>query len=193
MSGNAIALFAVNMYRADLGFTAVELLIVVAIAGVVATMSVPSLTGAMQRDALNGARQTVGAEIRLARFTAVSTSRTMRVRFNCPGPDQFRVVEVVGLQGIDSSADRCSEASYPFPDQQPGVQPDADGRVLLLPKGAQFGGLHDLEITPRGRVMPLTGCPGCAQAAPPATVSLTNGYDTRTIAVSASGRVELPE
>ena len=181
------------MHRTDAGFTAVELLIVVAIAGIVAGVSVPSLTGAMRRYALNGARQTVAAEIRLARFTAVSTSRTMRVRFNCPGPGQFRVVEVVGLPGIDSSADRCSEASYPFPDQQPGVQPDADGRVIWLPQGAQFVALHDLEITPRGRVTPLTGCPGCAQVAPPATVSLTNGYDTQTIAVSASGRVELPE
>ena len=117
----------------------------------------------------------------------------MRVRFNCPGPGQFRVVEVVGRQSIDSARDRCSATSYPFPDQQPGVQPDADGRVMLLPQGAYFGDLHDLEITPRGRITPLTGCPGCAQAAPPATVSLTNGYDTRTIAVSASGRVELPE
>ena len=147
----------------------------------------------MQRYALNGARQTVAAEIRLARFTAVSTSRTMRVRFNCPEPGQFRVVEVVGRQGIDSSADRCSEASYPFPDQQPGVQPDADGRVILLPQGAQFGNLQDLEITPRGRVTPLTGCPGCAPTAPPAAISLTNGFDTQTIAVSASGRVELSE
>ena len=178
--------------RTEAGFTAVELLIVVAIAGIVAGISVPSLTGAMQRYALNWARQTVAAEIRLARFTAVSTSRTMRVRFNCPGPGQFRVVEVVGLEGVDSAANRCSEASYPFPDQNPGERPNADGRIVWLPQGAQFGALQDLEITPRGRVTPLTGCPRCAQGAPPAEVSLTNGYDTQTIAVSASGRVELP-
>lgn len=181
------------MHRADAGFTAVELLITVAIAGIVAGMSIPSLTGAMQRYALNGARQTVAAEIRLARFRAVSTNRTMRVRFNCPGPGQFRIVEVVGLPQIDNAADRCSESSYPFPDQDPSSQPNADGRVVWLQQGAQFGDLHDLEITPRGRVTPLTGCPGCAQAAPPASVSLTNGYDTQAIAVSASGRVELSE
>ena len=178
--------------RTAAGFTAVELLIVVTIAGVVAGISVPSLTGAMQRYALNGARQTVAAEIRLARFTAVSTSRTIRVRFNCPGPGQFRVVEVVGFEGIDGATDRCSEASYPFPDQDPGEHPDADGRIVWLPQGVQFAALQDLEITPRGRITPLTGCPGCARGAPPAEVSLTNGYDTQTIAVSASGRVELP-
>lgn len=177
----------------EAGFTAIELLIVVTIAGVVAGISVPSLTGALQRHALNGARQTVAAEIRLARFTAVSTSRTMRVRFNCPGPGQFRVVEVVGRKAIDRAADRCSEASYPFPDQDPLEHPNADGRVVWLPQGAQFGALQDLEITPRGRVTPLVGCPGCARGAPPAQVSVTNGHDTQTIAVSASGRVELPE
>ena len=42
------------------------------------------------------------------------------------------------------------------------------------------------------RVAPLNGCPACATAAPPAAVSLTNGYDTQMIAVTASGRVELP-
>ena len=73
------------------------------------------------------------------------------------------------------------------------VVPDADGRIIFLPQGDQFGDLHDLEITPRGRVMPLTGCPGCAQAALPATGFTDHGYDTQTIAVSASGRVELPE
>ena len=165
---------------------------VVAVAGIVAGVSLPPLTGAMQRYALNGARQTVAAEIRLARFTAVSENRTVRVRFNCPGPGQFRVVEVVGRQEIDNASDRCSEASYPFPDQDPGGQPNTDGRVLWLPQGDQFGALDDLEITPRGRVTPLTGCPGCAQTAPPEKVSLTNGYDTHTISVSASGRVELP-
>ena len=188
----SLLLLGGSMPRSDAGFTLVDIMMVVAIAGVVAGVSVPSITAAMQRFALHGARQTVAAEIRLARFMAVSTNRTVRVRFNCPGPGQFRVVEVVGDLAVDAAVDRCSESSYPFPDQDPSVAPNADGRVIWLPQGAQFGALQDLEVTPRGRVAPLNGCPACATAAPPAAVSLTNGYDTQKIAVTASGRVELP-
>ena len=181
------------MYRDDVDSTAVELLIVVPTVGIVSGVSVPSLTGTMHRYALNGAHQSVAADIRLAHFTPLSTSRAMRVQFDRPGPGQFRVVEVVRLQRIDSAANRWSEATYPFPDQQPGVQPDADGQVILLPQGKQFGSLQDLEITPRGRVTPLTGCPGCAPMAAPAAISLTNDYGTQTTSVSASARVELSE
>ena len=180
------------MRRTDAGFTAVEIMIVVAIAGIVAGVTVPSVSAAMRQYALNGAREIVAAEIRFARFTAVSTKRTMRVRFDCPGTAQLRITEVVGDPAVDSAADRCSEAAYPFPDQDPNTPPDADGRVVWLPQGTQFAAIEDLEITPRGRITPLTGCPTCSPAAPPATIAVTNGPDTRTIAVSASGRIELP-
>ncbi len=180
------------MGRSSAGFTTVELLIVVAVAGVLAGVSVPPVTSAMQRYALNSASQTVAAEIRLARFRAVSTNRTVRVRFNCPGPAQLRIVEVVGDPAVDAASDRCSESSFPFPDLDPNTNPNVDGRVVWLPRGAQFSLAQDVEFTSRGRATPLEGCPSCAAATPPATVALTNGYDTRTIAVSASGRVELP-
>ena len=186
-------LFPVSrMGQTDAGFTAVEIMMVVAIAGIVAAVSVPSISGAMQQYALNGAREIVAAEIRLARFTAVSTNRTVRVRFDCPGSDQLRIVEVVGDLAVDSASDRCSETTYPFPDQDPNTEPNADGRIVWLPQGARFATIQDLEITPRGRITPLAGCPTCAPTAPPATIAVTNGADTRTIAVSASGRVELP-
>ena len=123
MDGSTIAQLGVGMHRTDAGFTAVELLIVVAIAGIVAGVSVPSLTGAMRRYALNGARQTVAAEIRLARFTAVSTSRTMRVRFNCPGPGQFRVVEVVGLRGSTARQIVAQKPAIRFPTNNPACNP----------------------------------------------------------------------
>ena len=180
------------MSSASAGFTAVELLIVVAVAGVLVGVSVPPVSSAMQRYALNTARQTVAAEIRLARFRAVSTNRTVRIRFNCPGPAQLRIVEVVDDPAVDAASDRCSESSFPFPDNDPSAAPNVDGRIVWLPRGAQFGAIQDLEFTPRGRATPLSGCPNCATATPPAAVSLTNGSDTQTIAISASGRVELP-
>ena len=174
------------------GFTVLELMLAVLVIGIAAAVAVPSITGAMSRYALNSASQKIAAEIRSARFAAVAKNRSMRVRFNCPGPGQFRVVEVVNNPAIDNAANRCSETAYPFPDPDPAVAPNADGPVVWISQNAQFGAVQDVEITNRGRVAPLTGCPACAAAAPPASVGLTNGHDTQTIMVSASGQVQLP-
>ncbi len=171
------------------GFSLVELLTVVAVAGTLSAVSVPSISGAMQRYRLNTASRTVMAEIRAARFAAVAKNRTMRVLFNCPGPNQFRVVEVVGTPAIDGDANRCSETDYPFPNPDPNAAPNADGPVFWLNDGVTFAGVQDLQISTRGRVQPLTNCPACAVAATPATIGLSNGHAEHAITVSASGMV----
>ncbi len=183
---------AMSKWKRIAGFTMIELLLVVAVGGTLSAVTVPAISGAMRRYRMNSATRMITAEIRAARFTAVARSRTMRVRFNCPGPGQFRVVEVVGNAAIDNAADRCSETAYPYPDPNPAVAPNADGPVIWMTQGAAFGALQDLEISTRGRIQPLIGCPACAVAAPPASIGLTNGYETQTITVSASGMVSTP-
>ena len=140
------------------GFTLVELLTTVTVAGVLAAVSIPPISGAMRRYSLNTTSRIIAAEIRAARFKAVAANRTMRVQFNCPGPDQFRVVEVVGDPAIDDDKDRCSETAYPYPDRSPATRPNADGRVVSL-NGVTFGAVTHLQISPRGRVQPMSGCP----------------------------------
>ena len=176
----------------ETGLTMIELVMVLAVAGILTVVAVSGVTGAMRRYALNGAVQTVAAEIRSARFAAVANNRTIRVRFNCPGPGQFRTVEVVNNPAIDNAGNRCSDATYPFPQPNPAVLPNADGPVIQLPQGAQLGAFQDLEFTTRGRVTPLTACPACAATAPPATISLTNGNETQAITVAAGGQVRVP-
>ena len=179
------------MRRANAGFTLIETMMVMAVAGTLAAVSVASIGGSMRHYALSGTTQTVAAEIRAARATAISANRTLRVRFNCPGPGQFRIVEVVNDPAIDTAADRCSGTTYPFPDPNPAVRPNADGPARWL-SGAQFGGFQDLEVTNRGRIKALIGCPlNCAAAPLPATIALTDGYETQTITVAAGGRIQI--
>ncbi len=174
------------------GFTLVDALLALAVGGTLSAVAVPSIDGAMRRYRMNTATRTITTEIRAARFTAVAKNRTMRVRFNCPGPGQFRVVEVTGNAAIDNAADRCSETAYPYPDPNPAVLPNADGPVLWINQGAALGAVQDMQISNRGRIQPLNNCPACAVAAPPASIGITNGYETRTITVSASGMVSSP-
>ena len=174
------------------GFTLVEIMLVVAIGGTLSAVAVPSIGAALRRYKMNTATRTITAEIRGARFTAVAKNRTMRVRFNCPGPGQYRVVEVTGNAAIDNAANRCDETAYPYPDPNPAVAPNADGPARWINQGAALGAVQDLQISNRGRIQPLNNCPACAVAAPPATIALTNGYETQTITVSASGMVSTP-
>jgi prepilin-type N-terminal cleavage/methylation domain-containing protein len=174
------------------GFSLIELLIVVAVGLIVVGVAVPQVVEAMRQASLNTSVQTVASAIRGARYSAVAKNRTLRVRFNCPAANQLRVVEVTGNAGIDQAADRCSDATYPYPDPDASVAPNIDGQILRLGEDSQFGAVQDIQIDTSGRVTKLTGCPTCVSSAAPATIALVNGYDTRTITVNASGQVQLP-
>ena len=173
------------------GFTLPEILVVMGVAAILAVMAAPVITGAMRGYALKTSVDAVGAAIRGARYSAVSTNRTVRVRFNCPAANQLRVVEVVGT-AVDAAANRCSDATYPYPDPDPAAAPDIDGPVVVLPPGSRFGAVQDLEIDRTGRVTRLTGCPTCVSAAAPASVTVGTPYETRTITVTSNGQVLIP-
>jgi prepilin-type N-terminal cleavage/methylation domain-containing protein len=183
----------VSPAKSQAGFTLVEMLVVSAVIAIMAGMAAPTILGAMRLFALNSTVQTVGAAIRSARYTAVSKNRTMRVRFNCPAVDQFRIVEVTGNAVIDNDANRCSEAAYPYPNPDPAA-PNHDGPIVRLPVDSQFGALQSIQIDTMGRVAQLNGCPACAPGAVGATVDVVgnSGYATRTITVSGNGQVILP-
>ena len=180
------------LVRDKSGFTLIEIVITLTVMTTLAGVASLTIPGAMRRYALNTSAQTVATAIRSARYVAVSKNRTVRVRFDCPATDQFRVVEFVGTPAIDDAVDRCSETAYPYPDTNPAVAPNVDGPVILLPRDGQFGSVPDLEIDTAGRVTPLNGCPTCVPLAPPAAVIIGNGYETTTITVSATGQVLLP-
>ena len=178
------------MRQRSAGFSLIEVLMALAVGGVLAAASMAPISGAMGRYSINTASRTIAAEVRAARSKAVATNRTVRVRFNCPGPSQFRTVELVGDPAIDGDDDRCSDTAYPYPDRSPATAPNVDGPVISL-KGVTFDAVDYLQISPRGRVEALSGCPDNCQVVPgtPASISFTNGHETETLTVSPSGAV----
>lgn len=162
----------------DSGFSLIELLTVVAVAGVVAAIGLPVVGSGLRLYALNSAARNVAAEIRSARYAAVAKNRTLILRFNCPAANQYRLVEFTGDPTIDDDANRCSPAAYPYPDPTPTTAPIADGPVLSLDPGIGFGAVANLSFDATGRIPP-----------PTKTIEVSDGMQIRRIDITPAGRI----
>jgi prepilin-type N-terminal cleavage/methylation domain-containing protein len=183
------------------GFSLVDMLVTMAVIGVIAGIAAPSVLDVTSRMKLGQGQREVERELQAARLKAVTSNRPMRVRFNCPAAGQYRMVELVGTpttpDTVDSASDRCSGTKYPFPptDNNPVSRPNLDGPVRQLPAGVSFGGTTNLEFWPDGSVhyqaasenpwsvLPTTG----------KSVTVTKGSETRTITVNGLGKITLVE
>src|SRR6476620_11555755 len=140
-----------------LGFTIIELLVTVALIGIVAGIAVPLMTNAADAIKLGEATLEVERELQHARFTAVSANQPMRLRFDCPAAGNYRMTELIGTPSVPASADaaanRCSLANYPFPadtDRNPLTRPNKDGPLRYLDPKVTFSATTTIEFWPDG-------------------------------------------
>jgi Tfp pilus assembly protein FimT len=140
-------------YRSEIGFTLIDMMVVVCVFGILAAISIPSLSAATERMKLGQGQRQIERELQTARLKAVTANRRMRVRFNCPTATAYRMVEVIGT-AADDAANRCQESAYPAvpADNNPMTRPNNDGPVRYLPKDVSFGAAAALEFAPDGTV-----------------------------------------
>jgi len=158
--------------RSERGYTMFEILIVVALIGIVSAISVPVFLESNRRDALWSGAEQIGATIRSARFKAISQNTPHRVVFNCPSANELRTLVFQDNPAIDDAADRCSQNL------------DGDSGIIELPSGVAYDAADAtfLEVSGRG-IFSATG------GAIPLTITVTHGGGTRTLTVSATGQV----
>jgi prepilin-type N-terminal cleavage/methylation domain-containing protein len=156
------------------GFTVLELLMVVAVIGVLAAFAIPAMNNALQRNRVFTTSELVAAQIRETRLSALTRNSTFRVNLGCFGGRAMRMLSVTGDSSIDDAANRC------------GMTRPNDGPPVYFPEGVQINGPSPvLEINNRGQVTPLAGTM-------PATISVSYGSHTRTVVVTGTGRVQTP-
>jgi len=150
------------MTRADQvrGFTLLELMLVLAVLGVISAMAIPAVLNTTRQIKLAANARAVERELQGARMKAVRSNRAIRVRFNCPATGQYRMVELLGSKQTPATDDadsraatRCGYSAYPFPDTNQDFFsiPNNDGPIQTLQDGIGFGtDAQTVEFWPDG-------------------------------------------
>lgn len=144
-----------------------ELMIALAIAGILTAVAVPVFIESSARNSIWTASETMGSQIRQARLKAISRNMRFQVRFDCPAVGQFRVLAVDDAT-IDDPG-RC------------GVNEEFDSGVFAMPPAVSFGTVNTLEVNGRGIFT--------SDGVIPQTITVTYGASTRTLTVSATGQI----
>jgi type IV fimbrial biogenesis protein FimT len=180
------------------GFTLVDVMITVAVLGVVAAGAVPVFTNVTEGLKLSQGLREVEREMQTARLKAVTSNRPIRVRFNCPVNGEYRMVELVGTPSVpaavDASLDRCKETEYPTGgDGNPLTRPNHDGPQKRLATTVAFGAASTLEFWPDGSVHKDngSGTPWPVVPTVGTAITLTKGGKVKSITVNGLGKITL--
>jgi Tfp pilus assembly protein FimT len=186
------------------GFSLIDQLATLAIVGAVAAIAVPALSSSVDKQRLGIDVRNVEREIQLARLSAVSTNRPIRVRFNCPDVGYYRRVELLGSVNNQDQYDadnqgvyRCSTVNYPYPaaDHDPLTRPNNDGPLKQLNSKVTFTSTQTLEFWPNGTVHvaagAVTGQPWPQLGAAPVNILMSKGSTTRSIVVNSLGKIQI--
>lgn len=182
------------------GFTIIEILVTVAIIGILSGVGIPLMTNAAEAIKLGESTREVERELQLARLTAVSSNQPMRVRFDCPAAGNYRITELVGTPSVPAAADvaanRCALASYPYPgdaDKNPLTRPNKDGMLRSLDPKVTFSQVTTIEFWPDGSAHTNTGGtnPWPPIAGAGYSVILQKGTVTKSILVTGVGKIQI--
>jgi len=180
-----------NRFFSSAGFSLVDLMMSVAVMSTVFAIAVPAAKDAVDGLRLGMATRDVERELQTARMRAVSGNRSMRVRLNCPAIGQYRMIEVTGVAGTDTAANRCDETVYPYPGPKDTNQatPAHDGPAKLLHFTVSLSGT-EVQFNPNGTAQQvISGIPQAIASA--ATLTITKGADSQTVTVNGLGKIQI--
>jgi Tfp pilus assembly protein FimT len=176
------------------GFTLVELVAVMAAALAMSAITVPRINAYLRVQRATTAARLVERELQTARLKAVTVSRSLRVRFNCPGVGQLRILELTGVTATDTAANRCDPVTFPSPGPSDGLRstPSFDSPVVTLPSGASVTGTTlQFEFSPSGATYAVASNGTVSSLDVDATLTVTRDGYSRTVTINELGRVRL--
>ena len=159
--------------RSNRGYTLIEVLIVLALIGIISGIALPVFLSSNQMNALWTNSERIGAIIRQTRLKAITTNTPYELRFDCPAAGEIRAL-VVDADIAD--ANRCN------------MDKDQDSQIVDMTYGVTFtpGTATGLQITGRGIFTALGD-------AIPLTINVNYGEKARYLTVSATGQITFSE
>jgi Tfp pilus assembly protein FimT len=178
----------------EAGFALIELLIIAVLALTVSAIAAPAFTSFRESQRARNAARMVERELQTARLKAVTVSRALRVRFDCPAAGQLRVLELTGVAATDNAANRCDPSAFPFPGPNDALRatPSLDSPVIYLPDSTTVAGaIRQFEFDPRGQVFSVSPSGAVSALTADAVLTVTRNGWTNTITINELGRIRL--
>jgi len=132
--------------------TLVELLVVLAVVGIIVGMSVPALTGYAQRVRLKSATRQIVGLVSLARSLAISSHDDHEVRIDL-GRGELRVMNAASGEALEQVVRLPTSVTL---EVQVGGESAPDARILFRPTGALSGRTVALLLADRDREHTIT-------------------------------------
>ena len=178
----------------EAGFTLVEMVAVMALALSIGAIAAPRINAFLRLQQATTAARMVERELQTARLKAVSASRALRVRFNCPAAEQMRILELTGVAATDDATNRCSPTAFPSPGPVDSLRatPSLDSPVAYLPKGTTVAGasLH-YEFSPQGVAHTVSPTGTVSPVNGDVVLTVTRQGVSRTVSINDLGRVRI--
>ena len=174
------------------GFTLIELVLVMAGIVTLTAIVVPGFSNVVASMRARDAARSVERTLQTARMKAVTHSRALRVRFNCPVPGQFRMLEVTGVSTTDDAGNRCDPTAFPFPAPNDTLRstPSLDSAVVYLPTGTTVTGVAlNIEFSPRGSAFMVASNGTVTAITAPVVLTVTHNGRSNTVTINGVGRV----
>jgi Tfp pilus assembly protein FimT len=176
------------------GFTLIEVLITTVVTLAIGAMVVPQISNLMQSQRARTAARAVERELQSARLKAVTASKRIRVKLNCPVAGQLRMVEVTGVAATDNASNRCDEVAFPFPGPRDALRstPSLDAPLVRLPAGTTIAStVTTFEFGPRGDAAQVGSTGLVASLASETTVTVTRAGWSSAIRINPIGKIRI--
>ena len=183
-----------NRQTGEAGFTLIEVLITTVVIIAIGAMLVPQFSNLMQSQRARTAGRLVERELQSARLKAVTSSKRMRVKLNCPVAGQLRVVEVTGVAATDNASNRCDEVAFPFPGPNDALRstPSLDAPLVRLPLGTTITtAVTTFEFGSRGDAAQVGSTGVVTILAGETTVTVTRAGWTSEIKINPIGKIRI--